>query len=91
MTCQWCTYYRRRGGKSLCLAPERAGKQGTSDIEGGTCRLFSPRKTCTSCEHRCSGSDKDALMSTGEACPRWELRKLSSWGGNRRYNTKQKG
>ena len=90
MTCQWCIHYRRRGGKSLCLSPERADGHGAADIENGTCRLFSPRRTCTSCDHRCSGEERDRLRFANETCPRWKLRELSSWGGDRRSRINNK-
>ena len=84
MTCQWCIHYRRRKGRSLCLSPSRIGLKGVARTERDTCELFSPRKICTTCEHRCPVEKKDELASQGSECPEWELRSLSTWGGNRR-------
>ena len=83
MTCQWCTYYRRRGGASLCLAKG-------SDLATTMCDRFDPRRSCTTCDFRCDSEEKERLFGSGEACPKWKLRKLSTWGGARRFRKTHK-
>lgn len=50
------------------------------------CPRFDPRRICTTCGHGCSQDDK-ATRPFGD-CPKWELRVLSTWGGNRRWPKK---
>ena len=83
MTCQWCTYYRRRGGTSLCLARG-------SDLAAALCDRFDPRKSCTTCNFRCGPDERERLVGNGDGCPKWELRKLSTWGGARRFQKTRK-
>lgn len=88
MTCQWCTHYRRRDGKPMCLTEIDGGKVVLSDIKGLACEKFSPRKSCTTCEHRCSYEDREKLLLADGGCNRWALRNLSTWGGARRFYRK---
>lgn len=94
MTCQWCKNYRRRNGLSKCWYPFDDGLSRFIDVKPGgasTCRKFDPRRSCTTCEHRCSAEDKARNMSAEGGCPSWQLRKLSTWGGSRRFtNNKNK-
>lgn len=85
MTCQWCIHYRRRGGISLCLAPDGDGKVVPVGIKDLACAKFKARKSCTTCEYRCSQEEKGELMFAPGGCPKWVLRALSTWGGARRF------
>ena len=88
MTCQWCIHYRRRNGISLCSVP---GGDGKTIPDSTNCIKFAARRNCTTCEHRCSGPDRDDNMDSPGGCQKWELRHLSTWGGYRhRRNQKQK-
>lgn len=84
MTCQWCIHYRRRKGVSLCFAASDGKESSGSPIKGLACKRFSPRKSCTTCEHRCLADEKETLLKSPGVCQKWELRALSSWGGPRR-------
>lgn len=86
MTCQWCIHYRRRSGISMCLDPINNGNVIAGGTKGSACGRFSARKICTTCEHRCGRDEKDRNMSMPGGCPKWEVRKLSTWGGNRYRN-----
>jgi len=88
MTCQWCTHYRRRDGKSLCLTKTDDGKVVLSEIKGLSCEKFDPRKSCTTCEHRCSYEEREKLLFAEGGCNRWALRNLTTWGGPRRFSHK---
>ena len=53
------------------------------------CDKFVARQCCTTCAYRCPPDEKEKLMPAPGKCPRWKLRKLSTWGGSRRYPKKQ--
>lgn len=92
MTCQWCKNYRRRDGKSKCWYPFDDGLSRLIDVKGADgCDKFDPRRSCTTCEHRCSGEEKSSNMGCPGGCQKWNLRKLTTWGGSRRFSTKQIG
>ena len=88
MTCQWCINYRRRDGVSMCLKKKETGEVVLSPIKGLACKDFVPRRSCTTCEHRCSYEDREKLLLEEGGCKAWELRNLSTWGGQRRFYTK---
>ena len=88
MTCQWCTRYRRRDGKSMCLTKKDDGTIVLSEIKGLACEKFSPRKSCTTCGHRCSYEDREKLLFAEDGCNRWKLRDITTWGGSRRISRK---
>ena len=56
------------------------------EVRADKCKRFDPRRNCTTCGHGCSQDDK-ANKPFG-ACPNWELRVLSTWGGARRWPKK---
>ena len=60
-----------------------------AEVRASMCKRFNPRKNCTTCGHGCSQDDK-ASRPFG-SCPNWELRVLSTWGGNRRWPKKSLG
>ena len=84
MTCQWCIHYRRRAGVSICFAPDKDGNVTPVRIKGPICERFSARRCCSTCEHRCSQEERDECLGSPNGCQKWELRKLSTWGGPRR-------
>jgi len=85
MTCQWCKRYRRRDGRAACVCADGKVRVIPARVSAGTCARFDPRRTCTTCGHGCSQDDKFRRASSSDCvCPDWELRSLSSWGGNRR-------
>lgn len=86
MTCQWCIKYRRRDGRSLCLTETEDGEPVLKPIQGLACGKFDPRKSCTTCEHRCSPDERETLLFMDGGCPKWELRNLTTWGGRRRFS-----
>lgn len=92
MTCQWCKHYRRRGGIPLCLTVDDCGR--VTPVKIGRmadgCSRFDPRKSCTTCEFRCSSDEKELNLESTEGCPKWKLKDLSTWGGNRRYARRSK-
>lgn len=88
MTCQWCVKYRRRNGVSMCLKKDDKGNAVLVPIKGLACEDFTPRRSCTTCEHRCPPEDRERLLMDDDGCKMWELRKLSTWGGSRRYPRK---
>jgi len=92
MTCQWCKNYRRRRGFSKCWYPNPDGTYILKDAKGADkCDKFDPRKSCTTCEHRCLPDEKAANIEDSEVCQKWTLRKLTTWGGRRNFaKTKQK-
>lgn len=85
MTCQWCKHYRRRGKAVLCLSPDGDGKVIAIDAKSQTCPKFIARKSCTTCGLRCLPEEKESFLQGPDGCPKWTLRKLSSWGGSRRF------
>lgn len=93
MTCQWCIYYRRkRGGDPRCERPGGDGNVLSTKViraSGGshTCEWFEPRKSCTTCSSRCAIEYKEEVEAIG-TCPKWSLRRLSTWGGSRRRKRK---
>lgn len=56
------------------------------DVRADKCRRFDPRRICTTCGHGCSSEEK-ASRPFG-TCQKWELKVLSTWGGNRRWPKK---
>ena len=85
MTCQWCIRYRRRDGKSLCLRKTETGETVLTDIKGLACEKFIPRRSCTTCEHRCSYEEREGLLFAEGGCQKWQLRNLTTWGGPRHF------
>ena len=83
MTCQWCIHYRRRKGKVRCVSPDTDGEviPGTDRCASRAC--FVPRKSCTTCKHRCDPEEKLDRMGDG-ACATWSLRDTETWGGYRK-------
>lgn len=89
MTCQWCKNYRRRDGISKCLFPSEDGQRKLVDIKGAdACDKFDPRRSCTTCEYRCPPEEKGANMQCDGGCSKWILRHLTTWGGVRKFTTK---
>ena len=86
MTCQWCINYRRRDGKVMCRNDDGTIRGIPPEVRPERCPRFDPRRICTTCGHGCSQNDK-ATRPFGD-CPKWELRVLSTWGGNRRWPKK---
>lgn len=84
MTCQWCTYYRRRDGMSMCRTEDgRVVK-----TQGASCGRFNPRRSCTTCAYRCQPEEKDRNFEEGR-CEKWVLRALATWGGDRHLHHKK--
>lgn len=87
MTCQWCRHFRYKG-VSVCARP--GGDGNTLPAKGRTseCQWFDPRRTCTTCEYRCSTEERSSLRSDSDVCPKWTLRSISKWGGSRKNPAK---
>ena len=86
MTCQWCIHYRRRDGMVMCKTDSGKIRKIPPEVRPDKCLRFRPRVNCTTCGHGCSQEEK-AGRPFGQ-CPNWELRVLSTWGGNRRWPRK---
>lgn len=84
MTCQWCVHYRRRRGGITCVRPGGDGKVVPKNKGNINCPCFDARKSCTTCEHRCSIDEKMARIDESGKCSSWNLRKIESWGGYRK-------
>lgn len=84
MTCQWCLNYRRRGGAAKCVRPGGDGKIIPQGGHNTDCAHFNARKSCTTCEHRCTPDEKTDRIGDDGRCPMWNLRRLESWGGYRK-------
>ena len=67
----------------MCFAPNKDGLKIPSKISGLACERFDARRSCTTCEHRCPPDVRETSGSEPDGCPRWELRRLSTWGGYR--------
>ena len=85
MTCQWCTYHRRRGGTSICVLPGGDGRVRDQRDRLPPCDSFIPRQSCTTCDRRCSDDEKDERILSPQGCMDWTLRKLTTWGGTRTF------
>lgn len=84
MTCQWCIHFRYKSGASACARPGGDGKTIPAKGRSSECSWFSPRRTCTTCGHRCDPDEREALCADGRTCDKWILRSISKWGGCRR-------
>lgn len=91
MTCQWCIRFRRRGGRAACLRQDETGATVYETPQGADgCGMFQPRRNCSTCEYRCPADEKERLLSRPGGCGRWELRRLTTWGGCRRFSSAKK-
>lgn len=70
----------------MCVGADGKIRTVPSRTRAAKCKRFSPRKICTTCGHGCS-QDEKAGRPFGD-CPEWELKVLSTWGGNRRWRRK---
>ena len=69
----------------MCFSPDSDdGVAHPIKERGAECSRFSPRKTCTTCDRRCSQEEKDERVGPYGGCAMWKLRSLSTWGGRRR-------
>ena len=74
----------------MCAAPDAEGNMSLVRIKSLACERFEARRSCTTCEHRCSLEERGSRMDSEGCCNFWKLRALSSWGGHRNIAKKRK-
>lgn len=76
--------FRRKNGAPVCVRPGGDGRTlPSTGGESSQCEKFSPRRSCTTCEYRCSPEDKYERVGSGRKCQKWKLRAISTWGGSK--------
>ena len=73
----------RKGGDGRIVPSAGGGKS--------VCAWFEARRSCTTCEHRCSIEERGEFLGRSAGCGKWELRRLGSWGGARRSSADLSG
>ena len=71
----------------MCKCADGKVRAVPAEVRADRCKRFDARRNCTTCGHGCSQDDK-SNRPLNEACPKWELKVLSTWGGSRRWPKK---